>query len=223
VVAHSVNTFRGRTAGMPWLDGELAARFERDVMPLRRRLDSAALRFTSNKQDAEDLVQDTIMHAYAGFRTFTHGTDPMAWLYRIMQNTWLSRWRRQRRRCAEMPVGQITDDHLSAFAARGDRELRSAEAAALGSLPDNEIREALMALRESSRLTVYYADVHGYSYKDIAGIMDMPVGTVASRLHRGRRQLRTSLAGVASARGYHPTHNTSSGYSMIHRGQGASL
>jgi RNA polymerase sigma-70 factor (ECF subfamily) len=211
VVAHSVSTFCGRTAGTPWLDGELAARFERELMPLRRRLDSAALRFTRNKQDAEDLVQDTIMYAYAGFRTFTQGTDPMAWLYRIMQNTWLSRWRKQRRSCAEMPVGQITDDQLSAFAARGDRERRSAEAAALGSLPDNEIREALLTLRESFRLTVYYADVHGYSYKEIAGILNIPVGTVTSRLHRGRRQLRTSLVGVSSARGYHPTHNTPSG------------
>jgi len=186
----------------PESDSELAARFERDVTPLRNRLFGAAIRFTHNQQDAEDLVQETILNAYAGFRRFRQGTDLMAWLYRIMRNTWINHWRKQRRRATEVPVGRITDDQLAAYASHGANDLRSAELAALDAVPDAEIAAALMTLHEAFRLTVYYADIEGRSNREIADLMNTPLGTVMSRLHRSRLRLRTQLSSVADQRGY---------------------
>jgi RNA polymerase sigma-70 factor, ECF subfamily len=183
-------------------DDDLDARFERDVLPLRNRLYGAAFRLTGNRCDAEDLVQETILHAYTGFRTFREGTQLMAWLYRIMRNSWINQYRRKKRRGQEDFVGTITDDQLAAYAAHTVDPLRSAEVAALESMPDNEIRSALMALREDTRLAVYYADVAGYKYGEIADMMNTPVGTVMSRLNRGRRRLRSTLSAVASQRGF---------------------
>jgi RNA polymerase sigma-70 factor, ECF subfamily len=183
-------------------DDDLDARFERDVLPLRNRLYGAAFRLTGNRYDAEDLVQETILHAYAGFRTFREGTQLMAWLYRIMRNSWINQYRRKKRRGQEDFVGTITDDQLATYAAHTVDPLRSAEVAALESMPDNEIRSALMTLREDTRLAVYYADVAGYKYGEIADIMNTPVGTVMSRLNRGRRRLRSTLSTVASQRGF---------------------
>jgi RNA polymerase sigma-70 factor, ECF subfamily len=186
----------------PGLGGELAARFERDVVPLRGRLYAGAIRLTRNQQDAEDIVQEAILHAYRGFGTFREGTDLMAWLYRIMHNTWINHCRKKQRRRGEVAVGSITDDQLTAYAARSGNDMRSAEVTALDSMPDSEIRAALMTLREQFRLCVYYADVEGYSYKEIAEIMNTPVGTVVSRLNRGRQRLRTNLLSVACQRGF---------------------
>jgi RNA polymerase sigma-70 factor (ECF subfamily) len=185
--------------------GGLAERFECEVIPLRNRLYGRALRLTSNPQDAEDLVQDTILHAYRGFSTFREGTNLMAWLYTIMHNTWINHCRKRQRRGGEVSVGQITDDQLGAFASRTENAFRSAEVVALESVPDIEVRAALMMLRETSRLTVYYADVEGLSYREIADMMDTCVGTVMSRLHRGRLRLRTTLLSVACQRGYGST------------------
>jgi len=186
----------------PESDSELAARFERDVTPLRNRLFGAAIRFTHNQQDAEDLVQETILNAYAGFRRFREGTDLMAWLYRIMRNTWINHWRKQRRRATEVPVGRITDDQLAAYAAHGTNDLRSAELAAMDGVLDGEITAALMTLHEAFRLTVYYADIEGRSNREIADLMNTPLGTVMSRLHRSRLRLRTQLSSVADEHGY---------------------
>jgi RNA polymerase sigma-70 factor, ECF subfamily len=174
-------------------DDGLAVRFEREVIPLRNRLYGRAIRLTLNQHDAEDLVQDTILHAYSGFHTFHRGTDLMAWLFRIMHNTWINNWRKKQRRIGEVSVGRITDDQLATYAARTAGEVRSAEVAALELLPDSEIKAALMTLHETFRVTVYYADVEGFSTREIADIMNAPVGTVMSRLHRGRRRLRTTL------------------------------
>ncbi|OBA82028.1 RNA polymerase subunit sigma [Mycobacterium sp. 1164966.3] len=180
---------------------ELNMRFERDAIPLIDRLFAGALSLTRNKQDAEDLVQETMLRAYAGFHTFREGTNLKAWLYRILQNTWINQYRKKQSRLAEIPVEYITDQHMAADVLLTSARLRSAEVDALESLPDDEVKAALMTLREELRVAVYYADVEGFSYKEIANITNASVGTVMSRLHRGRQRLRIALRMVASRRG----------------------
>jgi RNA polymerase sigma-70 factor, ECF subfamily len=179
-------------------DAELTARFERDAIPLADQLYGGARRMTRSRADAEDLVQDTMMKAYSGFRSFQQGTHLKAWLFRIMHNTWISDYHKSRRRPVEHLTGDITSWEYAA-----DRQTfprcRSAEVEALEALPDSEIAEALEALPANVRMVVYYADVWGYRYKNIAEIMDIPVGTVMSRLHRARRRLRVLLADAACA------------------------
>jgi RNA polymerase sigma-70 factor (ECF subfamily) len=187
-------------------DADLATRFERDVIPLLDTLFRGAMRMTLQPADAEDLLQESMVRAYAGFRTFQRGTNLKAWLFRIQANTYVSGHRKRMRRPAELPSDTIHDWQLVADAEHSPKALRSAEVEVLELLPDEEIRNALDALPVEFRMAVYYADVEGLAHKEIGAIMRTPLGTVMSRVHRGRSQLRVLLAAVAADRGYSPVH-----------------
>jgi RNA polymerase sigma-70 factor (ECF subfamily) len=177
----------------------LRERFEHDVVPLRESLYRHAFRLTGNRDDAEDLLQDTLIGAYASFYQFRQGTYLNAWLNRILTNTFINGYRKKQRRPKECATAEFTDEQLSEIAHRGATGLRSAEEQALDSLPNKKIRAAMLELPDEFRLAVYYADIAGMSCQEIAEIMGTPMGTVGSRIHRGRRQLRFLLASYADA------------------------
>jgi RNA polymerase sigma-70 factor (ECF subfamily) len=183
-------------------DAELSARFERDVIPLVAGLYRQAMRITRNHDDAEDLLQETMLKAYSGFHMFREGSNLGAWVYRILTNAYINGYRKRQRQPAQHPTDQFTDLQLATEAQHSARGLRSAEEEALEALPDNAIRLAMQALPEQFRTAVYYADIEGYRFKEIAELTGTPIGTVMSRLHRGRRQLRRLLADVARERGF---------------------
>ena len=180
---------------------DLEQRFNEEAMPLLDQLYGGALRMTRNPQDAEDLVQETYLKAYKAFDSFREGTNLKAWLYRIMTNTYINSYRKKQRRPIETSAEDVTDRQLYTTSSHDSTGLQSAEVEALKNLPDTQIAEAMNSLSDDYRMVVYYADVEGLAYKEIAEVMDIPLGTVRSRLHRGRKQLRELLKDVANEQG----------------------
>ena len=188
---------------------ERTARFERDAMPLLDQLYSAAMRLTHNPQDAEDLVQDTFAKAYASFHQYQDGTNLKAWMYRILTNTFINSYRKKQREPLQSDADGVEDWQLVRAEAHTSRGLRSAETEALDHLPDSDVKKALQELPSDFRMAVYLADVEGFAYKEIAEIMDTPIGTVMSRLNRGRSMLRSLLQDYARERGLIPAGDAS--------------
>jgi RNA polymerase sigma-70 factor, ECF subfamily len=183
-------------------DGDHTAGFERRVAPLIGDLYRQALRMTRHHADAEDLVQDTLEKAFAGFDSFRPGSNINAWLRRILVNTHITNYRKVQRRPAQELAEEITDLQLVASAAHSETGLPSAEDQALKSFGQQNIMAAMRALPEQFRTTVYYADIEGLPCKEIAAVMNTPIGTVVSRLHRGRRHLRRLLAEARKSEGF---------------------
>ncbi len=176
-------------------------RFEADALQFIDQLYAAALRMTRNPADAEDVVQETYAKAYASFHQFTPGTNLKAWLYRILTNTYINSYRKKQRQPQISDGENIEDWQLARAESHTSGGLKSAETQALDHLPDSDVKDALQQLAPDFRLAVFLADVEGFSYKEIAEIMGTPIGTVMSRLNRGRTQMRNLLADYARERG----------------------
>jgi RNA polymerase sigma-70 factor, ECF subfamily len=182
------------------------ATFVDEAMEFMPSLYSAALRMTRNPADAEDLVQETYLKAYRGFGGYQQGTNLKAWLYRILTNTFINQYRAKKRRPDESDLDEVEDLYL--YRRLGGLEAaragRSAEDELMDFFTDAEVKEAVESLPEQFRMAVLLADVEGFSYKEIAEILDIPIGTVMSRLHRGRKALQKQLYEFATERGLTP-------------------
>lgn len=176
--------------------------FEEQAMEHIDKLYAHAMRKTGNSADANDLVQETYLKAFAAFDQFQQGTNIKAWLHRILENTYINQYRKQQNQPYYSPLEELEDWQLGDAESRTATSSRSAEAEAIDHLPASAIKDALQALPEDFRAAVYLVDVEGYSYQEVADIMDSPTGTVMSRLHRGRKLLREQLADYAREQGF---------------------
>jgi RNA polymerase sigma-70 factor, ECF subfamily len=183
---------------------DVRALFEEQALQYMDQLYAAAMRMTRNPADAADLVQETFVKAYQAFGQFQQGTNLKAWLYRIQTNTFINNYRKKQRDPYQGTIDDLEDWQLGNAESATATTTRSAEAEAIDHLPDSAVKAALQSIPEDFRLAVYFADVEGYSYQEVADIMKTPVGTVMSRLHRGRRLLRDLLADYARERGINP-------------------
>ena len=181
-------------------DPELEGRYEREVLPLLPEMYAAALRLTRNPSDAEDLVQETFLRAYRGFAGFRAGTNLRAWMHRILMNTFINSYRKRQREPQTLSEDEVPEWYLYERMAPGSAEA-SAETEVLDAMPDEDVQAALDSLPDQFRLAVLLADVEGFSYKEIAEILDAPIGTVMSRLHRGRKALEKALWEAMTDRG----------------------
>jgi len=191
-----------RSQAAPPEDPVLRERFERDVLPLLPNLYGAALRLTRNPQDAEDLVQETYLRAYRGFEGFREGTNLRAWMYRILTNTFINSYRKKQREPVTVSVSDEDTPDWYLYDRIGSSVAEpSAESEVLEQIPDEDVQRALEDLPEVFRMAVLLADVEGFSYKEMAEILDIPIGTVMSRLHRGRKALQRALWETVRERG----------------------
>jgi RNA polymerase sigma-70 factor (ECF subfamily) len=177
------------------------ARFETDALVFTSQLYGAALIYTKNTHDAQDLVQDTYAKAFTSFHQFEPGTNLKAWLYRILTTTFINNYRKDQRR-PQISAGEVEDWQIAEASSHTSDQGKSAEDEVLENIADKDVKEALGQLPEEFRIAVYLSDVEGFSYKEIAEITGVPTGTVMSRLHRGRKLLRSSLATYARDRGF---------------------
>lgn len=185
------------------------ASFAEDAMPLMDQLYSAALRMTRNAADAEDLVQETYMKAYRAYERFEAGTNLKAWMYRILTNSYINRYRAKQRRPDESDIADVEDMYL--YRRLGGEQSSigtSAEESFLNTVTDSAIKDAIEAIPENFRMAVLLADVEGFAYKEIAEILDIPIGTVMSRIHRGRKALEKQLHSYAEERNLLPDEET---------------
>lgn len=180
---------------------DLSAAFEAQALEFLDPLYGAALRMTRNPADAQDLVQETFAKAFAAFGRFEQGTNLKAWLYRILTNTYINDYRKRQNRPYTQVVEELEDWQLGGAESMSAMSARSAEAEAIDHMPASAVKDALNDLSEDFRMVVYYADVEGFSYQEIADMMSTPIGTVMSRLHRGRRLLREKLRDYAREQG----------------------
>ncbi|MBO9578652.1 MAG: sigma-70 family RNA polymerase sigma factor [Microbacteriaceae bacterium] len=180
---------------------ELKRQFEEQALPFMDQLYAAAMRMTRNPADAADLVQETFVKAFQAFKSFEQGTNLKAWLYRIQTNTYINQYRKRQRDPYQASIDELEEWQLGDATSATATTSRSAEAEAIDHLPDSDVKDALAAMPEDFRMAVYLADVEGFAYQEIADIMKTPVGTVMSRLHRGRKLLREKLRDYAAERG----------------------
>lgn len=181
------------------------ATFAEAAMPLMDQLYSAAMRMTRNAADAEDLVQETYLKAYRGYERFEEGTNLKAWMYRILTNSYINRYRAKQRRPDESDIADVEDMYLYRRLGGAHSEIgTSAEDAFLSSVTDEAVKAAIEAIPENFRIAVLLADVEGFAYKEIAEILDVPIGTVMSRIHRGRKALEKQLHDYAGERNLLP-------------------
>jgi RNA polymerase sigma-70 factor (ECF subfamily) len=178
--------------------------FEAQALPFMDQLYGAAMRMTRNPADAADLVQETFVKAFSSWATFQQGTNLKAWLYRILTNSYINTYRKKQREPYQGTIDDLEDWQLGGAESTTATSSRSAEAEAIDHMPASAVKDALQAIPEDFRLAVYLADVEGFAYQEIADIMKTPIGTVMSRLHRGRRLLRDLLADYAKERGIVP-------------------